>query len=236
MRLRLITRAHFGLTQGVYIRRAGRTRQRGLPTGREIDLHLRLREALCTKSKDLRSKDLVLYFYRRLMYGPFSLRDDRDSNQCTKELEAETRQVGRACAKSGLGEVHWHRLHLLTFDDSRGSRDGDLPRRSIDTCRTEDTSNLNIRARYPREGCGERRLDITAIVPVDILEADLALYRISPTAVIEDEGHRLRSFLGEDCLRGPRPHKAIAYILIVILLRGLNQTTTTRADGHRTRS
>ena len=121
------------------------------------------------------------------MFGPFSLRDDRDRNQRTKELKAQPRQVGRACAKSGLGEVHWHRLHLLTFDDSRGSRDGDLPRRSIDTGRTEHPSDLNIRARDPREGCGKRRLNITAIVPVDILEADLALYRISLTAVIEDE-------------------------------------------------
>ena len=46
----------------------------------------------------------------------------------------------------------------------------------------QDTSDLDIRARHTREGCRECRLDITAIVAVDILEADLALYRIGLTA------------------------------------------------------
>ena len=60
MRLRLVTRAHLGLTQGVYIRGAGRTCQRGLATSREIYLYLRLREALWAEGKDRGSKDLVL--------------------------------------------------------------------------------------------------------------------------------------------------------------------------------
>ena len=60
MRLRLVTRAHLGLTQGVYIRGAGCTCQRGLATSREIYLYLRLREALWAEGKDRGSKDLVL--------------------------------------------------------------------------------------------------------------------------------------------------------------------------------
>ena len=54
--------------------------------------------------------------------------------------------------------------------------------------------------RTTREGCRECRLDIATVVSVDILETDLALYRIGFTAVIEDEGHRLCSLLREDGL------------------------------------
>ena len=143
--------------------------------------------------------------------------------------------MGRACTKSRLREVHRHRLHLLAFNDGGGSRDRNLPRRSIDTCRTKDTSDLDIRARHAREGCRECRLDITAIVAVDILEADLALYRIGLTAVIEDEGNRLRSLLREDSFRIHLSCEAIKHICIAeACITYCMQPTPSRSDSHRT--
>ena len=105
--------------------------------------------------------------------------------------------MGGACTKSSLLEVHRHRLHLLTFDDSRGSCDGDLPRRGIDTCRAEHTSDLDIRSGDTRESCWKLSLDIATIMPVDILELDLAFYWIDIATVVEDEGHGLCSLLRE---------------------------------------